>query len=217
MGGPSPFGVSWIIIAGFLLTSGHFAATMALAMHLHGVRQGYRILRPSVRRLARFLTLETCIVIGATLIAASAVGLAGIAYRWSSHGFEALPSVLPLVVAAVSGALGLQTTLGGFVMAIIGGHSAEFVQTVRLRAIVLRGPSGIERAKGGMNAPVPVAAVGLGWVCRHRHLPVMGRSADYQVVGVIDRADGRARDLAERNHYRFHEQNGFAVRRPVAR
>jgi len=139
LGGPNPFGVSWTIMAGFLLTSGHFAATMALAMHLHGVRQGYRILRPSVRRLARILTLETCIVVGASLMAASAIGLAAIGYRWSSHGFEALPSVLPLVIAAVTGALGLQTMLGGFVMAIIGGHSAEFLRTAETEQVDFAG------------------------------------------------------------------------------
>src|SRR4051794_1218790 len=57
-----------------------------------------------------------------------------------------------------------------------------------------------------MNAPVRVAAVGLGWVCQNRHLPVMGRSADYQVVGVIDRTEGRAREIAQRNSYEFHSQ-----------
>jgi scyllo-inositol 2-dehydrogenase (NADP+) len=57
-----------------------------------------------------------------------------------------------------------------------------------------------------MTAPLRVAAVGLGWVCQNRHLPVMGRSPDYEVVGVIDRADGRARDVARRNRHRLHAQ-----------
>jgi hypothetical protein len=51
-----------------------------------------------------------------------------VASGWSAGGFVALPSVLPLVLAAVSGAVGLQTMLGGFVLAIVGGHSAEFLR-----------------------------------------------------------------------------------------
>jgi predicted dehydrogenase len=45
--------------------------------------------------------------------------------------------------------------------------------------------------------PISVAAVGLGWVALHRHLPVMKRSARFKVTGVIDRADGRAAEVAQ--------------------
>ena len=47
-----------------------------------------------------------------------------------------------------------------------------------------------------------VAAVGLGWVALHRHLPVMERSADFEVVGVIDRSPGRAREVMSQGGYR---------------
>ncbi|HXQ13454.1 MAG TPA: Gfo/Idh/MocA family oxidoreductase [Caulobacteraceae bacterium] len=47
-----------------------------------------------------------------------------------------------------------------------------------------------------MPQPVRVATVGLGWVALHRHLPVMKRSRRFEVVGVIDRAPGRARAVA---------------------
>jgi scyllo-inositol 2-dehydrogenase (NADP+) len=47
-----------------------------------------------------------------------------------------------------------------------------------------------------------VAAVGLGWVALHRHLPVMKRSADLEVIGVIDRSPGRAREVMSQGGYR---------------
>jgi scyllo-inositol 2-dehydrogenase (NADP+) len=47
-----------------------------------------------------------------------------------------------------------------------------------------------------------VAAVGLGWVALHRHLPVMERSADFEVVGVIDRSPGRGREVMSQRGYR---------------
>jgi hypothetical protein len=128
LGGGGPFGSSWVIIAGFLVTCGHFAALMALAMHLHGVREGYRMVRPSVRRLAGVVTLESCIVVGLALIITSVIGLAWTAYDWSQNNFSAPSSVLLLVISAVAGAVGVQTLFGGFVLAIIGGHSAEFLR-----------------------------------------------------------------------------------------
>jgi predicted dehydrogenase len=49
-----------------------------------------------------------------------------------------------------------------------------------------------------MPAPVRVASVGLGWVCTHRHIPVMRRSPSYQLVGVVDQASGRAAELGQK-------------------
>jgi scyllo-inositol 2-dehydrogenase (NADP+) len=51
-------------------------------------------------------------------------------------------------------------------------------------------------------ARVKVAAVGLGWVALHRHLPVMDHSSRFEVVGVIDRAQGRADAVAKQRGYR---------------
>lgn len=127
--GPQRFGASWQIVGGFLFTCGHFAALMALAMHIHGVREGYRILRPSVRRLSNLITLETCIGGGLTMILVSMFGFATVVSNWSSGGYVALPSVLPLVLSAITGAVGLQTLLGGFVLAIVSGNEAQFIKT----------------------------------------------------------------------------------------
>ena len=51
----------------------------------------------------------------------------GIALWWSTLGFAALPSTVPLLIAAVTGVVGLQTALGGVLIAVIGGHDAWFV------------------------------------------------------------------------------------------
>lgn len=124
--GPVPFGQSWTIIAAFLLTAGHFAAIMALATHLYGVRQGYRALRPGLQRISRVLTLELALIGGGLLILTAIVAFIGIALWWSSLGFTALPSTIPLLLAAVIGVVGLQTALGGVLIAVIGGHDARF-------------------------------------------------------------------------------------------
>jgi len=124
--GPSPFGTSWTVVAGYLFTLGHFALLMTLATHFYGVRRGDRRLHPWLARLGDTLTLESSVIAGAVMTIASLAALAAIAVRWSSGGFAALPSILPLTLAAVLGAVGIQTALGGFLLAIIADHNSRF-------------------------------------------------------------------------------------------
>jgi len=49
-----------------------------------------------------------------------------------------------------------------------------------------------------MASGLRTAAIGLGWVSLHRHLPVMLRDTAYDVVGVIDRRAGHAAAVARR-------------------
>lgn len=53
---------------------------------------------------------------------------------------------------------------------------------------------------------IKVAVVGCGWVAQNRHLPVMCRSARYDVVGVVDRRAGRAREIADKRRLRRYAQ-----------
>jgi len=131
--GTPPFGVSWSIIAGFLLTLGHFCAIMALATHFFGVRSGYRRLRPGFARFESALTLENALILGLGLMALALAGLVAIGVVWGKGGFLPLPSVLPLVVCAALGVVGAQTALGGFMLAIIAGHVAALVPNGDLR------------------------------------------------------------------------------------
>jgi len=123
--GVSPFGTSWTFIAGYLFTLGHFSALMALATHLYGVRRGYRRLHPLLGAWGQTLTLENALFAGAVMAIVSLLSLGAITVRWSSHGFVALPSILPLTLAAVLGATGVQTALGGFLLAIISDNNAR--------------------------------------------------------------------------------------------
>jgi predicted dehydrogenase len=50
---------------------------------------------------------------------------------------------------------------------------------------------------------IRVAAVGLGWVALHRHLPVLDKSEDFTVVGVIDRASEAAKRVAAERGCRY--------------
>ncbi|HEX3430255.1 MAG TPA: glycosyltransferase family 2 protein [Rhizomicrobium sp.] len=123
--GMSMFGTSWTIVAGFLFTVGHFCLIMAVSTHFYGVRRGYRHLHPWLGRLGETLTLEGALFAGVAMMIVSLAALATITVRWSSHGFMALPSILPLTLASVVGTVGIQTALGGFLLAIIADNNAR--------------------------------------------------------------------------------------------
>ena len=125
--GPRIIGPGWTVLAGFLLTIGHFAGIMAMATHFYGVRTGFRNLNNWFGRLSPVLTLEHALVAGLGLVLFSGVSLAVIGFQWHRGGYLPLPSVLPLVIASAAGAIGVQTALGGFLLAIIAGHDAAFV------------------------------------------------------------------------------------------
>lgn len=116
------FGVSWCVIAAFLASCGHFCLLMGVAMHLHGVRSGYRQLWPMLRTLAPFLTLEAMLTTGLAIIAVAFTCLLLVGMQWSQGGFEALRNPLPLIGGTALGAIGLQTMFGAFVLAIIAGN-----------------------------------------------------------------------------------------------
>jgi hypothetical protein len=99
---------------------------MALATHLYGVSAGFRPLKPVLRRFERVLTLETALIGGGLMMAASVLSLAAIGVWWGVGGFAALPTTLPLLLALALGAMGLQTALGGVLIAVIGGHQPRF-------------------------------------------------------------------------------------------
>ncbi|HEX5257687.1 MAG TPA: glycosyltransferase [Sphingomicrobium sp.] len=131
--GPTPFGESWIVVGALLAAVGHMAAFMALASHLYGVRAGYRLPNSRLRSANILLTLETCVVSGLGLIAGSVVATAAIAVHWGAGSFVALPSILPVAIAGVTGTIGLQTLFGGFLLAVIGGNEAAFFGERRVR------------------------------------------------------------------------------------
>jgi scyllo-inositol 2-dehydrogenase (NADP+) len=54
--------------------------------------------------------------------------------------------------------------------------------------------------------PLRVAAVGLGWVTLHRHLPAMRGTRTIEVVGVVDRQPAHARAVAQRLGIRHHHE-----------
>ncbi len=117
----------WVILAGSLFEISHIAAVLALACHIYGVREGYRKPGPWTAALARWISLETMLVIGLLVFLAGFGILLWVVVYWSSHGFIRIANVFPAVVGTTLLAVGVQNMLGGFLLAVIAGNEAQFL------------------------------------------------------------------------------------------
>ena len=122
------FGNYWAILAGSSLTLSHIGIVLALAGQLYGIRERYRKVPGFLRALAPWLTLETMLVAGLAAIAAGLAVLISVVVYWSAHSLAAIPNVLPAVIGTCAVAIGTQNVLGGFLLAIVSGNEAEFLQ-----------------------------------------------------------------------------------------
>jgi glycosyltransferase involved in cell wall biosynthesis len=126
------FGDYWVILASALVALGHIAGILALATHLQSIREGYRRPGPFIEWLSRWISLESMLILGAGLACLGLLDLLGVVAAWSARDFARAHSVLPAVLGALGITLGAQTVLGGFLLAILGGAEARFLDVTRI-------------------------------------------------------------------------------------
>lgn len=124
---PSVIGDYWIILAAAVLGLSQMAAILALAGHLYGVREGYRRAKPWVRRLSAWVSLETMALSGAGSAVLGLAVLVAVVAAWTARSFGPADSILAPVLGTLFVTLGMQNVLGGFLLAIVGGNEARFL------------------------------------------------------------------------------------------
>jgi hypothetical protein len=125
--GLSFFGNYWVIAASTLASISHLAFILSMTGHLHGIKAGYRRSGNGTALLGRLLTLETMLISGLAFILAGTAILTMVTLSWSARDFSATYSVLPAVAGALLVTLGIQNVFGGFLLAIVGGNEARFL------------------------------------------------------------------------------------------
>jgi hypothetical protein len=149
-----PLGNYWVILAGAMLGVSHTAGLLAAATHLYGIRQGYRRPSEAALRLARFVSLETMLAFGFAAVACGLIVLFSVVGYWSANRFAPIGSVLPAVVGTTLVVIGAQNALGGFLLAIVGGHEASFLKGPRQMPPVLA--PGVEHAAPQVEPSSPL-------------------------------------------------------------
>ncbi|MBB4639746.1 glycosyltransferase family 2 protein [Rhizorhapis suberifaciens] len=117
----------WVILASAILSAGHLAAMMAIAAQLYGIQQGYRMSGWKTRLLARMASLETMLGLGAAFCSLGMLVLLAVLWLWTARQFGPVYSILPAVVGTTCVTIGLQTMMGGFLLAVLGGNVARFL------------------------------------------------------------------------------------------
>jgi hypothetical protein len=124
----SPIGNQWIILAGAMIGLSHIAGLLAAATHLYGTSQGYRRPAPWAAPIAQWISLESMLASGLAVAASGFAILLTLFSYWTQHGYTTIGTVLPAVTGTTLIVVGAQNVLGGFLLAIISGHEAEFLK-----------------------------------------------------------------------------------------
>lgn len=128
IGAASPIGNQWVILAGAMIGLSHIAGLLAAATHLYGVRQGYRRPAAWTAPMAHWISLESMLASGLVVGALGFAILLMLLGYWTRHGFLMISTVLPAVTGTTLIVVGAQNMLGGFLLAIINGHEADFLK-----------------------------------------------------------------------------------------
>ena len=123
------FGNYWAVLAGSVLTLGHMGLILALAGELYGIGERYRRPPTWLAPLAAWFTLELMLLSGLASMLVGLVILVAVLAHWTAHDLQPIGSVLPAVLGTCALAIGMQNILGGFLLAIVSGNSAEFLKT----------------------------------------------------------------------------------------
>ena len=121
------FGNYWTVLAGAMVGASHIALILSFATHLYGVREGYRRPRSWLPKLSGWITLESMLVVGGGLVLAGFSVLSTVLLGWQERDFGPTFSVWPAVVGTLLLTLGVQNALGGFLLAVVGGNQARFL------------------------------------------------------------------------------------------
>jgi len=125
------FGNYWTVLAGSMLTLGHMGLILALAGQLYGIGERYRRAPTWLVPLAAWFTLEVMLLSGLASMLVGLVILVAVLAHWTAHNLQPIGSILPAVLGTCALAIGMQNILGGFLLAIVSGNSAEFLDAQR--------------------------------------------------------------------------------------
>lgn len=117
------FGDHWMILCGGLFGVGFSGLMLGVSSYLYSLRQGYRLVTPFARGLARMVTPDRIFLLG-LVFCLMGVGIMGhILVTWGAHGFGGLAKIREMVVTTACFGTGLKMLFWGFMISLIVGDS----------------------------------------------------------------------------------------------
>lgn len=117
--GPFWIGDHWMILGGGLAIMAFSIMIFGLVALVYSVKEHCRKLSPATKKIYDFLKVENTIIFGSLLCLAGCLILAFVFVDWSGKEFGSLSRVREMVLITVLMATGIQTILGGFLIAIV--------------------------------------------------------------------------------------------------
>jgi glycosyltransferase involved in cell wall biosynthesis len=121
-------GPHWLIIACTGAIISHTLFLFGMAAMIFGVKSGYR--RPSRlwAVLSTLISLETTALLGLVLIISGIAGVTAIGINWIALDFASPHRIPQLIASCTLIIIGFQHFFGGFLLGIIGGNRANYLQ-----------------------------------------------------------------------------------------
>jgi hypothetical protein len=154
----------WTIFGSASFTIGHLAMMLTCASQVYALHAGYREPGRISRAVARVATLENALAGGLGSMAAGAGVLALVYIQWVGRSYGMADSIFLPMLGTLLLTVGVQTMMGGFFLAILGGHEAKFLAAPAARADDRSG----ERATS-ISRPRPGAERHGGTLALRRH------------------------------------------------
>jgi glycosyltransferase involved in cell wall biosynthesis len=124
----------WTIIGSASFTIGHLAMILTCASQVYALHAGYREPGRISRAVARIATLENILVGGLASLAAGAGVLVLVYVQWVARHYGMADNIFLPVLGTLLLTIGIQNMMGGFFLAILGGHEAKFLAAPAARA-----------------------------------------------------------------------------------
>lgn len=115
------------VVGSAIFTLGHLALLLAMAGQVYALRAGYRTPGRFVRAVTSIATLEHALMAGLVSLVTGGGIMVLVYVQWVARNYGMAENIFLPVIGTLFVTLGIQSILGGFLLAIIGGHEAKFL------------------------------------------------------------------------------------------
>ena len=131
--GPLALGSHWMIVASAAVVIAFQLGFFGLAASIYATKEGWRPPSPIMRMVPALARLEYWMLAGALLSLAGLTMIGWVIANWAATGFGTLNAVRQLSAGFMLLVLGVQAFFGGFLLSIISGARARFVEQMNSR------------------------------------------------------------------------------------
>lgn len=118
-------GDHWMPLSAVAIGLSHLGLMFGMATAIYGIREGYRLPTPALVFALRCTTLNNMLVLGGSCVSLGILLFVYIVYVWQTQEYGTLQRIREMIASATMVQLGMQTILGGFMLAVLRGNQGE--------------------------------------------------------------------------------------------